>query len=259
MLMYGSTFFLILVIDRPRPDERMWGTQYVLPGTANLAAGSATAGSVTAWFRALVDDGHGQPDFGRLAAAAAETPPGAAGLVVLPYFSGERTPIHDPLARGVVAGLTLGHSRGHLYRAILEGTAYGVRHILETVDELDVPVERVVAVGGGVRGGLWPQVVSDVVRVEQELPAVTIGAAYGDALLAAVAARIIPQETRWEQRAAVVEPDELRAGRYDELYAIYRSLYDATKSQLHTLAAFAGGRAETGQTSPGTSSFSAVS
>ena len=239
MLMYGSTFFLILVVDRLRPDERMWGTQYVLPGTANLAAGTATAGSVTAWFRSLLDDRHGQPDFGQLAAAAAETAPGSDGLVVLPYFSGERTPIHDPLARGLVAGLTLGHTRGHVYRAILEGTAYGVRHILETIAELDVPVERVVAVGGGVRGGLWPQIVTDIASVEQELPVVTIGASYGDALLAALAAGVVPPETRWERRAGLVRPDETRVGRYEELYRIYRSLYHATRAQQHALAAFA--------------------
>src|SRR5213595_2779136 len=79
-----------------------------------------------------------------------------------------------PRGRALVAGLTLGHGRGEIYRAILEGTAYGVRHILEAMGDLEVPVSRVVAVGGGVRGGLWPQIVSDVVRIDQELPAVTI-------------------------------------------------------------------------------------
>jgi len=244
MLMYGSTMFLILVVDRLRPDDRLWGTQYVFPGSANFAAGTATSGSVTAWFRSLLDGGDGPPSFSELAAAAAETPPGSAGLVVLPYFSGERTPIHDPRARGLVAGLTLGHGRGHLYRAILEGTAYGIRHILETVAELDVPLRRIVAVGGGVRGGVWVQIVSDVARVEQELPVVTIGAAYGDALLAAVAAGLVPPETRWERRVEVVDPDDARASRYDELYPIYRSLYEATRAEMHALAAFAEGARE---------------
>ena len=238
MLMYGSTFFLILVVDAPCPDERMWGTQYVLPGTANIAAGTATAGSVTAWFRGLLDDGDGRPDFGALAAAAAEAPLGSGGLVVLPYFSGERTPIHDPFARGVVAGLTLGHGRGHVYRAILEGTGFGVRHILETIAELDVPVTRVVSVGGGVRGRLWPQIVTDVTRVEQDLPAVTIGASYGDALLAAIAADVVPPETRWDRVETTLVPDEERAARYDELYPIFRSLYERTRDEVHSLASF---------------------
>ena len=241
MVMYGSTFFLILVVDRPHPDERMWGTQYVLPGTADIAAGTATAGSATAWFRSLLAGGDGPPGFGELAAEAAVAPPGSRGLLVLPYFSGERTPIHDPLARGLVAGLTLGHGRGEIYRAILEGTAYGVRHILEAMGDLEVPVSRVVAVGGGVRGGLWPQIVSDVVRIDQELPAVTIGASYGDALIAGIAGGVVPPEAHWEQRADLVVPDAGRADGYDELYPLYRSLYEATRAEMHALAAFARG------------------
>jgi len=239
MLMYGSTFFLILVVDRPRPDERMWGTSYVLPGTADVAAGTATAGSATAWFRSLLGRAGNAPGFAELAGEAAEAAPGSDGLVVLPYLSGERTPIHDPLARGLVVGLTLGHGRGQFYRAILEGTAYGVRHILETVAELDVPVSRVVAVGGGVRGGLWPQIVSDVVRLEQELPAVTIGASYGDALLAGLAGGVVEPGTTWERRADIVVPDAGRAARYEELYPLYRSLYEGTQAEMHALAAFA--------------------
>lgn len=244
MLMYGSTFFLILVVDSPRPDERMWGTSYVLPGTADVAAGTATAGSATAWFRSLFGRAHDAPGFGELAGEAAEAAPGSRGLIVLPYLSGERTPIHDPLARGLIVGLTLGHGRGDLYRAILEGTAYGVRHILEAVAELDVPVSRVVAVGGGVRGRLWPQIVSDVVGLEQELPAVTIGASYGDALLAGLASGVIGPGTAWERRAELVVPDSDRAARYDELYRLYRSLYEGTRDEMHALAAFAhdGGR-----------------
>jgi len=239
MLMYGSTFFLILVVDRPRPDERMWGTSYVLPGTADVAAGTATAGSATAWFRSLLGRAGNAPGFAELAGEAAEAAPGSDGLVVLPYLSGERTPIHDPLARGLVVVLTLGHGRGQFYRAILEGTAYGVRHILETVAELDVPVSRVVAVGGGVRGGLWPQIVSDVVRLEQELPAVTIGASYGDALLAGLAGGVVEPGTTWERRADIVVPDAGRAARYEELYPLYRSLYEGTQAEMHALAAFA--------------------
>ena len=126
-----------------------------------------------------------------------------------------------------------------MYRAILEGTGFGVRHILETIAELDVPVTRVVSVGGGVRGRLWPQIVTDVTRVEQDLPAVTIGASYGDALLAAIAADVVPPETRWDRVETTLVPDEERAARYDELYPIFRSLYERTRDEVHSLASFA--------------------
>src|SRR2546426_5458009 len=87
--------------------------------------------------------------------ATAERPPGAEGLVVLPYFAGERTPLFDPEARGLILGLTLRHGRGHLYRAMLEGTAFALRHNLEAMAEAGGGPRRLVAVGGGTRGGPW--------------------------------------------------------------------------------------------------------
>jgi xylulokinase len=155
-------------------------------------------------------------------------------LVVLPYFAGERTPLFDPAARGAILGLTLSHGRGHLYRALLEATAYGVRHNLEAMDEA---AERLVAVGGGTRGGLWTQIVSDVTGRDQDLPARTVGAAYGDALLAGVAAGLVDRAADWNPVAGTVEPDPATRERYDELYGIYRDLYPATREQAHALAA----------------------
>ena len=162
---------------------------------------------------------------------------GADGLVVLPYFAGERTPLFDPDARGVACGLTLSHGRGHLYRAVLEATAYGVRHNLEAMAEAGGRPERLVAVGGGTKGGLWTQIVSDVTGREQELPAVTVGAAHGDALLAGIAVGLVERGAPWNPVATVVPPNAAVSPRYDSLYEIYRSLYPATLDQAHALAA----------------------
>src|SRR5690606_3433557 len=115
-------------------------------------------------------------------------PPGADGLLMLPYFSGERTPINDPGARGVIAGLTLRHGRGHMFRAALEGVAYGVRDNLQDLTNAGGAPKRVIAVGGGTRGDTWVQIVSDVADVIQLVPETTIGASFGDAFLAGVAA-----------------------------------------------------------------------
>ena len=104
---------------------------------------------------------------------------------MLPYFAGERTPIMDPDARGVIAGLTLSHTRGDLYRAALEATGYAVRHNIEAIEAAGGDIRRIVAVGGGTQGGLWTQIVSDVTGREQEIRAQSIGASYGAALLAA--------------------------------------------------------------------------
>ncbi|MEN8173065.1 MAG: FGGY family carbohydrate kinase, partial [Chloroflexota bacterium] len=118
MIMYGSTTFFILVLNAPAPDERMWTVGGAFNGQYNLAAGMATTGSLTRWFRdELAADLADESAYQSLFDDAAKVSPGANGLIVLPYFSGERTPINDPNARGVIAGLTLAHTRKHLYRA----------------------------------------------------------------------------------------------------------------------------------------------
>lgn len=233
MLMYGTTLMVVAVVDELRPYPGLWGTTGVFPGTRTLSTGLATAGALTGWLRDLA----GGPPFEQLVAEAAATAPGADGLVVLPYFAGERAPIDDPLARGLILGLTLRHGRGHLYRAVLEATGYGVRHIIETLRQAGAQDRRLVAVGGGTRGDLWPQVVSDILGRPQEIPRETIGACYGDALLAAIACGLAAPDTRWNAPAAIVEPVHERAGLYAALYETYRALYPATRTHMHQLAA----------------------
>jgi xylulokinase len=155
---------------------------------------------------------------------------------VLPYFAGERTPLQDPRARGLISGLTLSHGRGHLYRAMLEATAYGVRHIFEGMREAGGGGERLVAVGGGTKGGLWTQIVSDVTGRPQDLPEQTIGASYGDALLAGRSVGLVAPGADWSKIAATVEPENENREIYDELYRIYRELYPLTREQMHKLA-----------------------
>jgi xylulokinase len=217
MLMYGTTMFIIEVLAEALHHPGLWGTSGILPGTHNLAAGMATSGALTGWLRKISGDV-------------------SDALVVLPYFAGERTPLFDPRARGLISGLTVSHGRGHLYRGLLEATAYGVRHIFESMREAGGGGERLVAVGGGTKGGLWTQIVSDVTGRPQELPEETIGAAYGDALLAARAAGLADGDTDWSRIVDTVEPDEENRALYDELYGVYRELYPATKDQMHRLA-----------------------
>ena len=106
-----------------------------------------------------------------------------------------RSPIFDARARGAIIGLSLTHSRGDILRAILEGTAFEVRHNLEVMAEAGAPARRLFAVGGGVRSGVWSAIVTHVTGHPQVVPALTIGASYGDALLAARGTGIVPAET----------------------------------------------------------------
>lgn len=231
MLMYGTTMFMVEVAEAFRPVASLWSTQGVFEGTVTYAAGLSTSGGLTVWLRDIVEK-----SFEGLISEAAQTPPGAGGLVVLPYFGVARSPIFDPQARGVIFGLTLSHGRGHLYRALLEGAAYEVRHNLDVMEAAGAAPKRLVAVGGGTKGELWTRVVCDVTGYRQVIPAQTIGASYGDAMLAADGVGLITPNDRWNRPAETLEPDPHARARYDELFAVYRALYPATRDQAHAAA-----------------------
>lgn len=231
MIMYGTTMFLIATSDSRQTSTTMWGTVGAYEGTFNLAGGMATSGAITNWFADLCE-----AEFSTLLAEAEQSSVGANGLVLLPYFAGERTPIFDPDARGVVAGLTVSHTRGDVYRAILEATAFGVRHNVEAMNDAGANIDRIVAVGGGVQGDLWTSIVSSVTGLDQVIPTHAIGASYGAALLAARADGV--DVSVWNPPARVVEPRRQDYEAYTELYHLYRELYPATKTISHALAKF---------------------
>lgn len=231
MVMYGTTMFLINTVADRVSTPSMWGTVGALPGSRNLAGGMATSGAITSWLRELLSS----PSYPQLLAEAGASGPGAHGLLMLPYFAGERTPIMDSDARGILAGLSLAHSRGDLYRAALEATALGVRHNVETMLEAGGRIDRLVAVGGGTQGALWTQIVSDVTGLPQVIPSQIIGASYGAAYLAAAALGPVDIEA-WNPPATVRQPDPALREEYDELFALYLDLYRSTRTTIHALA-----------------------
>lgn len=239
MIMYGSTAFFILIEDAPHPGQSYWTVAGAFQGQYNLAAGMSTTGSLTRWFknefaRELTDE----TAYSSLFSGVESIPPGSKGLLVLPYFSGERTPINDPDARGIFAGLTLSHNRAHLFRAVLEGVAYGIRHNIETFNAAGVDLSRVVAVGGGTKSPTWVQIVSDVTGIPQEVPKLTIGASYGDAFLAGLAAGILDRLdiTLWVKQGNIIRPDKDVKALYDSYYHNYLQLYESTRDIVHNLS-----------------------
>ncbi len=232
MIMYGSTMFLVLYTELARFDQAIWSTVGVYPGTRTYAAGMATSGLLVSWLCDLTG-----LDFTAAASAAAAVPAGADGLICLPYFAGERSPLFDPAARGAFAGLTLRHHAGHLVRAGYEAVAYGVRHNLDVMAGLGVRPARSVAVGGGTTGGLWAQIVSDVTGLAQEIPRVTIGAAYGDAYLAALGTGLAGPQARWNTVSRIVTADPALRSVYAGGYRTYRELGNALLPVSHRIAA----------------------
>ena len=230
-LMYGTTLFLVGNADHRVRHASMWGTTGTRPGIFNMAGGLATSGSLTNWMRQLT----GESDYSVLTHEAEGIPAGSEGLLVLPYFEGERTPIQDPDARGVIAGLRLHHTRGHMYRAVLEGTALAVRHNIEVMEQSGLRIDRIACAGGGLTADLWPQIVTDVTGRVQTRRKYHIGASLGDAFMVAQAIGMAESIDEWNPVSKEFVPSS--DFDYDALYEDYKKLYPSTAGIMHNLAA----------------------
>jgi xylulokinase len=236
MVMYGSTMFIIQLTAESVRDPRLWYAPWIFAGEHASMSGLATSGTLTHWFRdEIAKELDPATAFAKLAEEAAGSPPGANGLVMLPYFSGERTPIHDPHAKGTLFGLNLTHSRGDIYRALIEGIAYGTNHILDTYAEVGAAPARLMAVGGGTKNRLWLEATSHVSGLRQMIARRTIGASYGDACLAAIGVGDVDRGaiTRWNPIESEVFP--VADAAYARNYRIFRSLYLSTKHLMAEL------------------------
>ena len=236
MMMYGSTIFLIEIADQRLTDLRLWHAPWLYPGSHAAMAGLATSGTLTHWFRdQFARELPRDSAFATLTTEAEASPRGARGLICLPYFSGERTPLHDPHAKGAFFGLNLTHGRGEMYRAALEGIASATRHITDTYAEAGSPPKRVLAVGGGTKNRPWIQATSDLTGLDQSVCRIITGASYGDAYLAALAAGLAqPGDiARWNPVEHVVKAETHAA--YAKQYPIFLALYDQTKGLMAAL------------------------
>ena len=224
--------------DRPLEVPGGFVTPAPLAGRYSVGAAMAATGRALDWYRDDIVGGAITTD--ALLAEAATTPPGADGLVFLPYLAGERSPIWDPEARGVLAGLTLGHGRGHIGRAIVEASALAIRHVAAPMLAAGVTVTEMRVCGGPARSAFWNGVKADVTGFPVAVPDVLETAVLGSAILAAVGIGAYP-----ELRAAIgamtrvaarIDPRPDLAPTYDALFEAYLALYPATAPVLRPLA-----------------------
>jgi xylulokinase len=251
MVMYGSSIFFILRTPQVYNTPYFWGADFLEPGTHVLTGGMATSGSLTRWFRDQFAPLEMQAEkagdlnaYAALAHLASGSPIGGNGLVVLPYFAGERTPLLDSDAKGVVFGLDLRHTRGDIYRAILESVGFGIRHNIDKMKEEGAQPKRILAVGGGTYNPLWMQIVSDIADIEQHIPDQQIGASYGDAFLAGIGVgrfSSTAEAARWVKIKKVIRPDSKAHAKYEDYYQVYRELYQRTRPLMQLLTGMAHG------------------
>ena len=245
MLQFGSTLFLYYCAQHLVEDDRMRGNNFLVPGTFSLAGGTNTCGTLTQWYRDILfldflndEQEGGENAFSRMPQGLEKIPPGCGGLITLPYFAGERTPINDPNARGVIFGLNLSHTRRHLYRSALEGIGFSLRQHLDVIRSHQLPIRKLMAVGGGTQNSLWMQMMADILGQPVRVAAVSVGAAYGDALMAALGTG---RFTQFDQLQSVIsvgrvyQPDQERHRAYEPYYEIYQELYLQTKELMHRL------------------------
>ena len=223
--------------DRPVEVPGGFVTPAPLAGHYSVGAAMAATGRALDWYRDEILGDTISTD--ALLAEAAATPPGADGLVFLPYLAGERSPIWDPEARGVLAGLTLGHGRGHIARAILEASALAIRHVAAPMLAAGVQVREMRVCGGPARSPIWNQVKADVTGFRVAVPEVLETAVLGSAILGACAIgahadlpTAIAAMTRIDHR---IEPDAALVPVYDRLFEAYLALYPATAPVLRPL------------------------
>jgi xylulokinase len=214
------------------------------PGLWHLMGVMLAAGGSFRWLAGAVaplaagDTAGVEQKLGRL---AADAPPGAGGLLFLPYLAGERTPYADPLARGAFIGLREEHGLAELARAVMEGVTFGLRDSLELLREIGIEASEIRAIGGGSRNPLWRQIQADIFgRPVLEL-AVDEGPAFGAALLAGVGCDFFPSVAEACRMAVAVgqrlEPQSERQRLYGELYARYKDVYPLLRETFHALNA----------------------
>lgn len=233
------------------PQGRVHTFCHAVPGKWHVMGVMLSAGGALQWFRNTLckEERDKAAETGRdayeyITEAAGAVPPGAEGLLFLPYLTGERTPHKDPYAKGAFIGLSLRHDKSYMARAVLEGVAFGMRDSLDIMREMGVQLTVSRASGGGARSALWRQIMADTGRIAIARINVDEGPAYGAAILAGVGAgcygtveqacdAIIRETDR-------VQPDEDNARAYDAWLVEYRNAYASLKDGFKRMAQLLG-------------------
>lgn len=236
LLKFGGAVDILTATDVVKPDPRLFLDYHLVPGLYMPNGCMSTGGSALNWFVDTFAGGErsaalvaGCTIHQHLDALAAKKPAGADGLTILPYLLGEKTPIHDPAARGVIEGLTLSHDIGHLWRALLESYAYAIRHHIEVLVDMGHQPKRFLVSDGGSHSTVWMQIVADVLNAPLQRLSGHPGSCIGAAWAAAVGVGLEHDwrsVTRFITFADVLEPQPDNVRMYDAGYDRYRDLYE---------------------------------
>ena len=240
LLKFGGAGDILYVTKELKLSKRLFIDYHDVPGMYVLNGCMASSGSIVEWFK---EEFAKSESFEELTKMAKDLPPGSEGLIILPYFIGEKTPIFDPKARGVVFGLSLHHGKGHIFRAILEAVAYGFRHHVEVLKEEGHEIKRVFMSNGGARSELWRGIVADVVGYDAVYVKDHPGSALGVAFIAAKSAGLFEDWSDVEKllkEKIEVRHDPEKHEIYSRYYSLYREIYEKLKESFEKLHGISG-------------------
>jgi len=227
----------------PKFAKHLLNAPYIFPNLYLSAAALLTTGAIIEWFTKkiiLVKKYLPVQDvLKQLEEEARNVSPGSGGLIALPYFMGERSPIWDPYARGLILGLTLKHERAHIYRALLEGVAFALKSCKEIFDFMGLTPKEIIAINGAVKNKLWMEIISNTLGLPIKAPRIKLSSASGAALLAAYGLRIFkdPKDLKkYFSYEMLVEPNEKIMTSYEKIYSVFSQLYPILKDYMHKLS-----------------------
>lgn len=239
LLKFGGALDILVATSKATPDPRMFLDYHLVPGLYMPNGCMSTGGSGLNWFIAnfaggekAAADAQGLSLHQHLDRLANEIPAGADGVAIVPYFLGEKTPLHDPFARGTITGLSLNHTTAHLWRALLEAYAYASRHHIDVFRDMGHNPVHFLASDGGANSRVWMQIVADVLQAPIQQLKGHPGSSLGAAWAAAVGVGAVPDWSgigAFVENGDVIRPNPANAAIYDEGYARFRAIYASLK------------------------------
>ena len=244
----GTSMCAALISDLPvkGKDLIVWPYLYDAKRLSYSFAGAATAGAIVKWFRQTMcqfeieaEKAGGPNAYDVLNEQAAALPVGSDGLIVLPYFMGERSPIWDSAAKGTIIGLSLAHSKAHIYRAFMEAVAFSLRDAIEATGE-DIG-ESILLAGGVTKSKLWRQIFADVTGYPIVCPVNDVEANMGDVMLCGIGTGLLSYDDvkKWQVLDDKIMPIKQNHEKYNEFYRVYKSVYKNLKTDMKTLTSIA--------------------
>ena len=237
LLKFGGATDIMIATDKLKPDPRMFLDLHLIPGLYMPNGCMASGGSALNWFVDKLAKGErenaqscGITLHQYLDKIATETLPGSEGVQIIPYFLGEKTPIHDPYARGIIRGISLNHDIRHLWRALLEGFGYAFRHHIEVFNEMGHPTTRFLASDGGSNSNLWMQICADILQQPIQLLRGHPGSCLGAAWMAVIGSEMSDDWlgiTAFVSYSNLIKPNTQNAELYNKGYRTFRQTYQA--------------------------------